>query len=186
VRPSARSTYRGFTLVELMVVVAMVGILATLAVFGVKKYLNSSKSSEAIQMIGSIKAAQESYRSETFSYLDVSGAHALSQSTFYPTASPGTQSVQWGATGTAQGVNWQSLGVTADAPVRFAYGCAAGGSSDAVPAPLKNFTPTGWPGASTQPWYVVEALGDLDADGTYSNFVSSSFVGQIFIDKESE
>lgn len=168
-----------------MVVVAMVGILATLAVYGVKKYLNSSKSSEAIQMIGSIKAAQESYRSETFGYLDVSGAHALTDlSTFYPTTTPGSQAVQWGETSTTQGAAWQTLGVIADAPVRFSYGCAAGTSADAVTG--AGMTVGNWPDKSTQPWYVVRAVGDLDGDKTYSNFVSSSFVGQIFIDKEGE
>ena len=164
--------------------VAIVGILATLAVYGVKKYLASSKSAEAIQMIGSIKAAQESYRSETFNYLDVSGAHALSGlSTFYPTSSPSPQGVQWGVTSTAQGAAWQTLGITASAPVRFTYGCAAG-TTENVAAP--GMTVANWPATLTQPWYVVRAVGDLDGDGTYSNFVSSNFAGQIFIDKEGE
>ena len=167
-----------------MVVVAMVGILATLAVYGVKKYLNSTKSSEAIRMIGAIKAAQESYRVETFSYLDVSGVHALSGlSTFYPATTPGNQAVQWGSTSSAQGQAWQTLGVTADGPVRFIYGCAAGTTEAPAAAGM---TVANWPTASTQPWYVVRAVGDLDADGTYSNFVSGSFVDQIFIDKEGE
>ncbi len=168
-----------------MVVVAMVGILATLAVYGVKKYLNSSKSSEAIQMIGSIKAAQESYRSETFTYLDVSGTKSVSSlSTFYPTTAPGNSAVQWGDVSTAVGARWQTLGVVADAPVRFAYGSAAGSSADAVAA--AGTAVSGWPTASTQPWYVVRAVSDLDGDSTYSNFVSGSFTGQIFIDKEGE
>jgi type IV pilus assembly protein PilA len=183
VRRNATGTQRGFTLVELMVVVAMVGILATLAVYGVKKYLNSSKSSEAIQMIGSIKTAQEAYRAETFAYLNVSGAIAT-LANFYPTATPGNSAVQWGDTSNSIGKNWQTLGVVADAPVRFTYGCAAGSSADGVAA--AGMTVTGWPTDSTQPWYVVRAVGDLDADGTKSNFVSSSFVGQIFIDKEGE
>ncbi len=179
---------RGFTLVELMVVVAMVGILATLAVYGVKKYLNSSKSSEAIQMIGSIKAAQESYRSETFNYLDLSGGtHAITALTsFYPTSSPSNKAVQWGDTSNALGLAWQTLGVTADAPVRFTYGCAANVNGPVAAVPGEMTAVANWPSTSAQPWYVVRAVGDLDADGTHSNFLSSSFTGQIFIDKEGE
>jgi len=139
-------------------------------------------------MIGSIKAAQESYRSETFAYLDVSGAHALADkdfSTFYPTTTPGSQAVQWGdAAGVPTSVPWQTLGVIADAPVRFTYGCAADAADTSVTG--AGMTVGNWPEKSTQPWYVVRAVGDLDGDKTYSNFVSSSFVGQIFIDKEGE
>jgi type IV pilus assembly protein PilA len=43
---------RGFTLVELMIVVAIVGILAALAIYGVRKYMSNAKSAEARNGIG--------------------------------------------------------------------------------------------------------------------------------------
>ena len=45
---------RGFTLIELMIVVAIVGILAILAIFGVRKYLANAKTAEATNSVGMI------------------------------------------------------------------------------------------------------------------------------------
>src|SRR5689334_5865953 len=93
--PPPRSTQRGFTLIEMMVVVVLVGVLATLAVYGVRKYILAAKSSEAVSMMSSIKAAEEAFKDETFVYLDVSGS--FQDSKLYPTTSPtGKRKVQWG------------------------------------------------------------------------------------------
>src|SRR6516164_655381 len=87
-----RSSARGFTLVEMMTVVVMVGILATLAVYGVRKYILSAKSGEAVSMMTSIKAAEEAFKDETFVYLDVSTN--FQPANWYPTATPGKTKVQ--------------------------------------------------------------------------------------------
>ena len=49
-----RIAKRGFTLVELMIVVAIVGILAALAIYGVRKYINNAKTTEARESVGRI------------------------------------------------------------------------------------------------------------------------------------
>jgi type IV pilus assembly protein PilA len=45
---------RGFTLVELMIVVVIVGVLAVLAIYGVRKYVATAKSAEARNAVGQI------------------------------------------------------------------------------------------------------------------------------------
>lgn len=55
----------GFTLVELMIVVAIIGILAVLAIYGVSKYMDNAKSGEARNAIGQLaKAAVASFEEE--------------------------------------------------------------------------------------------------------------------------
>ncbi len=53
-RSIVRASKRGFTLIELMIVVAIVGILAVLAIYGVRKYLANAKTAEARNNIGEL------------------------------------------------------------------------------------------------------------------------------------
>lgn len=181
-----RNQARGFTLVELMIVVVVVAVLATLASYGVMNYVRSSKTSEALNMIAAIKAAQESYKSETFTYLDVSQSGSLDDmSSFYPTTKPGNFKTSWGAGDGKVAVAWRTLGVTSSAPLYFVYGCAAGPGSVKPAAP--GMTVDNWPDSPTgEPWYVVKAVGDLDGDEQTSLFVSASFTAGIFQKDEIE
>jgi type IV pilus assembly protein PilA len=64
-RKSVRFNKMGFTLVELMIVVAIIGILAALAIVGVSKYVRSAKTTEARNALGKMgKAAQTAFARE--------------------------------------------------------------------------------------------------------------------------
>lgn len=131
-------------------------------------------------MIGAIKAAQESFKDETFQYLDVSGDGSLS--TFYPTNThPGRNKVQWGAGSDTVANNWRMLGVNPAGPVLFAYSCAAGSAATDVVSPGSDITIGNWPTSLGQPWYVIKAVADLDGDnGKQTVFIGTSFTTELF------
>lgn len=68
-----RHKERGFTLIELMIVVAIVGILAAIAIPNFIGMQKRAKTTEAKSNLGEIWTLQEAYRAESDTYVQPSG-----------------------------------------------------------------------------------------------------------------
>jgi type IV pilus assembly protein PilA len=189
--PMQRASQRGFTLIEMLTVVIIVGVLATLAVYGVRKYILSSKTSEAISMMASIKSAEEAFKSETFTFLNVSGD--FNDSNFYPSQQASNPTQKFGKHawsvmgGSAVEQRWRLLGVSPDGPVLFAYAVVAGGPGDpypSLPTAKKDFN---FPSTPSSPFYVAVAKADLGGSvGQFTYVLSHSYSSEIYIENEGE
>lgn len=182
-----KSRSRGFTLVELAVVVTIIGILAVLAVAGYRKLVTSSHTTEATEMVNAIKVAQETYHAETGQYANISASLGLGS--LYPQATPtSTSATAWGATCSVcldqQG--WQKLPVHASGVVRFGYATVAGTVAQQLPAPpVANVTfPTN--AQLSGDWFVISAMGDMDGNNVYCTVVGVSWQRELYVDKDGE
>ncbi len=177
-----RSLARGFTLIELLTVVAMIGVLSALALVGFKKYMNSSRTADARAIIGAIRVAEESYRSETLTYLTTSPGGLTD---YYPANLPNGKKRHWVQPSHANKDLWMTLNVVTDSPTQYVFAVVAGAPGAAIPNTNTSFKPS-WPNPTTEPWYVIQAAGDADSDGIFCYLVSSSFSGEIYTENETE
>jgi type IV pilus assembly protein PilA len=151
---------RGFTLVELMIVVAIIGVLAALAIYGVRKYIANAKTAEARMSLGRIaKDASAAYNKENMgaTVLPLGSVAGLSNvlctnSSAVPAAAGSIQGqkyqsspVDWGG---SQLAGWACLHFSMQDPQYYMYQYVS-------------------PNTTT---FEAKANGDLNGDGTLSTF----------------
>jgi len=173
-RPHLKN-HRGFTLVELMIVVAIVGVLASLAIYGVRGYVAHAKTTEARNSLGEIsKDAATAFEKETMA----SSVLAAKVSTGVTRAlcASASQTVPAAAT-SIKGTKYQANQAVlkdwnVDATANKGFACLKFGIS-APQYYLYNYTSDGNAAASppvvgTQ--FTATANGDLNGNGILSTF----------------
>jgi type IV pilus assembly protein PilA len=175
-RPARRSR-AGFTLIELMITVGIVGVLAVLATYGVNKYLANAKSAEARNSIGVIAAgAAAQYEKESMG-ANVLGAQqtaaisrqlCLSASVSVPASAAAIQgrkyqssTAEWDADKVGNS-GFSCLKFRLDEPQYFMYSYTVAGSA--------------LPGSS----FTAAAQGDLNGDGVLSLFTITGSINSSY------
>jgi type IV pilus assembly protein PilA len=137
----------GFTLMELMTVVFIIGILAAVAVPMLVRYMTKAKTAEAHFNLRKIYDGEVGYYEEERT--DSSG-HVLSKA-FISLARTPTTPGQNKLFGNFSTEGWEAIKFAADGPVQYGYSVVASGTG-------------------TVAAFTARAEGDLDGDGTLSIF----------------
>lgn len=102
-----RKLQTGFTLVELIIVVAIISILASIAIPAYNGYVETSKRSDAQASLMALAIAQEKYRATSPTYTsvigDLNGVSSASESGYYTLAVTAASGATFTATATPDG-----------------------------------------------------------------------------------
>ena len=197
---------RGFTLAELMIVVAIIGILSVLSITGYKKVMSKSRLAEGHNVVSGVKIAQDQYFAETGRYADIGWTNLCPQGVSMSAANiPSNTATGWNpACDGGTGVKWSRLAYSPDGAIRFGVmttAMAAGttahpvvpssdGKVDLMVAGVPTRSDFTDPTSAPKPWYAIAAVADLDGDRSdttkYTTIYTTSLNTQIWVDREGE
>lgn len=137
---------QGFTLIELMIVVAILGILAAIAIPNFMRFQAKSRQSEAKSNLGAIGTSSEAWRAEQGTY--IVGAIG---------------NLGWASQGTVRYSYWYDVGGT---PTVFPGATYSGTGADlsASTGCNRSTGPTVAVVAATATTYLAATKGEIDAD----------------------
>ena len=158
----------GFTLVELMIVVAIVAVLAGIAVVAYTRHIKNGRLVSARAFIARIQAAQETYFQQNGTYCEPGGAAVNFDP---PLSAPEPRAKPWNAT--TVHADWQQLGARPEGGYSYMAvyvdasdpGASHALSGSAATLQIPSQPNTGDAGVlQPHPWYYI--IGHLDLDGT--------------------
>lgn len=190
----------GFTLVELMIVVAIIGVLAALAIYGVTQYFANAKTAEAKNTVGAISRAAAAAFEREISASELLAPGGTGTVSSYALCGTATNPIPLAGIPAGNKLNpdpadqvetdpkngWTCLRFSLTQPVLYQYNYqnGAAASSGLTNAP-----------AYAAPYFEASAQGDIDNDGALSTFARGGQVGtdgtltlatQVFVDAEYE
>jgi prepilin-type N-terminal cleavage/methylation domain-containing protein len=182
-----RPRSRGFSLVELMIVVVVLGILASLGMVGYKRYVGKARTTEAAAMLAEMAAKEQIYYLEFAQFLPLvngstvtaaaaSGASATENANQFWPRDPSVstfESVRSAAAATALPLSWQLAAVRPRDNVLYCTYFASAGLSGSNP--VAGSLGGGLLGSTAigQPWFYALGACNLTGTATFSTGVTS-------------